>query len=169
MSNLNDMNRRYQDPNMNSNQGNIAIYPEQCYVCQRTPLTNIFYYCPNCSQCLCFDCEKKVGMIHDHAYFKIQNMKQYNSTNIPTKKAINQIVEKAEEKIEKVGYKVGKVIEDVKEKISSKIKENKNHSKIKLMRQRYDLSAVSDEQIKKALEANNGDIEGAIASLFSGQ
>lgn len=167
-SSLNDMIRSDTNLSMVMGQGNSAIYPETCYVCQENPLTNIFYYCPNCSQILCFECEKKVGMIHDHAYFKIQNMKQYNSTNLVTKKKINHLIEKTGEKIGKAGNKVSKVFGNVKDMISTRIKNN-NPSKIKEIRKHYDLSAVTDEQIKKALDDNNGNVDAAIASLFSGK
>ena len=145
---------------------NKFLYQEKCYVCQNTPLYKVIYYCPSCNQILCENCEKKLGKIHKHAYYKIQNMEQYKNTDLISKK--NNILKKAEKKLEKTGQKIEQNVNKALNKFKGVIgiKSNEQYAKLETIRAQYELAAVSDDEILKALEEANGNIDEAVAKLF---
>ena len=160
------------DPNNNLKNvpqiSNIITYQEICHICQKSPLYKVIYYCPNCNRIMCENCEQKVGMIHEHAYYKIQNMQQYNSTDLKSKKKDNDFLRNAGKKLEKTGHKIEQNVNKALNKFKGALglKSNENYAKLEAIRAQYELAAVSDDEILKALEETNGNIDEAVARLF---
>ena len=149
---------------INVERENKISYPEICSVCQKNPLYKVIYYCPICKQILCENCEKRLGIIHEHAYYKIQSLEQYKNTDLISKKNDNNILGQTKKKLEKTGHKINKALNKVKGVL--KVKSNPYYAKLEEIRAKYGLSVFSDEEILRALEETNGNVDEALAKLF---
>ena len=53
----------------------------KCNKCGVTPIENAVYFCKKCHIFFCPKCEKKIGFIHQHSYYKIRNKEQFKEIN----------------------------------------------------------------------------------------
>lgn len=53
----------------------------KCNKCGVIPIENTVYYCKKCRIFFCPKCEKKLGVIHPHSYYKIRNKEQFKEIN----------------------------------------------------------------------------------------
>ena len=55
----------------------IIRFSSYCSICNKFPIINTMFYCRDCDLNLCENCEKEIGLIHNHCYYKITNREQY--------------------------------------------------------------------------------------------
>ena len=81
-----------------------------------------------------------------------------------SKKNDNNILGQTKKKLEKTGHKINKALNKVKGVL--KVKSNPYYAKLEEIRAKYGLSVFSDEEILRALEETNGNVDEALAKLF---
>jgi len=98
----------------NNEQANEETFQVPCSSCQKEPLEHSFYYCPNCGQIFCENCEMAQGS-HPDLYYKIRNKTQFDKFkkdyNSNTKKIIG-LKDKIDKISNKVALTVGKIFEN---------------------------------------------------------
>ena len=182
INNNNQMNNMYYQPNPQTIAFNVA-----CKFCRRNPLYQVLYYCKECNAIFCSSCESQIGITHEHAYFKIQNQKQFYYFNFGKLPTMDQFMND-----------FGKTMENAYDKVVDFFggKKNNNNNRnninnvnnfnnvnnvnnqrvmqpqrplslVEQARMMYDLSKVSDKQIEDALKKSGNNIDEAVILLFN--
>ena len=191
INNINNDNHNINNNQINNNisnsQRNNIPYQENnqiikfnavCGFCKRYPLNQELYYCKECNKIFCSSCEKQVGKVHEHPYYKVQNQKQFDFLNFRNVPTMNKM-------IDDFGKAVGSAVDSFAEFFGMKngninnINNNnignnqqvshpqRQFTLIEQARSRYELSNVSDEQIEEALKKSGNNIDEAVILLFS--
>ena len=158
----NDNNNNYQAPPF------TCSFP--CSYCNKSPLSNIIYYCPNCNDVFCSNCELNKGPYHAHLYSKIQNKIQYNYFHLDEKLKLKKLKNKVENKVEDIYNRITNYINNESNQNNNNINNTQkdNYARLDLVkkaRSSYDLKNITDEQIKDALRKTNGNIDNAVILL----
>ena len=98
----------------NNEQANEVTFQVPCSSCQKEPLEHSFYYCPNCGQIFCENCEMAQGS-HPDLYYKIRNKTQFDKFKKDYNSNTNKIIrlkDKIDEISNKVALTVGKIFEN---------------------------------------------------------
>ena len=158
-----------------------AWFKFPCYFCGRPPQKFPVYFCNECSTIFCEGCEEKEGTSHNHSYYKIHNVEQYNYLYLNGKLTFKKITNKLEEIRDTVDKEVfwglAKVVFYLKEKFKGKNSNTQNCASdggekdwatlVQMARKQYQLPNITDQQIENALKKENGKIDNAIFYLCS--
>ena len=199
-NNNNQINNSINNNQNNNNQSNYIpsqqnpqiSFSAVCKYCQRYPLSQVLYYCKVCDIIFCSFCEKQVGLVHEHPYYKVQNRKQLSCLNLGGRMP----------NMDKIMNDVGKAMEDAYSSVAGflGIRTNRNannnnvnnvnnvnninnvnnvnnvnnqrvmqpprqYTLVEQARMRYDLSKVSDKDIEEALKKSGNNIDDAVLFL----
>ena len=188
----NNINNNQINSNQKNNmpqQHNISsiIFNAVCGFCRRYPINQVIYYCKECNVIFCSSCENQIGAFHEHAYFKVQNPKQFYLLDIGKASAIDKFMDNFDNAIETAvdsvvgffnpknvnnnnmnNYNNYSNINNINPGNNQQVMQSQRQfSLIEQARSRYELSNVSDKQIEEALKKSGNNIDEAIIFLFS--
>ena len=80
----------------NSQQEQILSFPIACTYCKAAPLYQTIYYCKECNQVFCMQCEVLYGAQHAHPYYKVATKPHYAYLNIGGQTKMEKFMEGVE-------------------------------------------------------------------------
>ena len=159
----------------NNNQISSFVCSYSCSNCNISPISGLMYYCPHCKLIMCPRCESIIGASHQHSYYKIQNKSQYDYLHLDEAIKRKNNMFNFENMKGAFNNALNYFVNDNNKMNSNNrnnfqgIQNNKRLDLVAMARNSYDLTNITDQQIRDALKKTNNDIDSAIILLTANQ